>query len=162
MVHGSSMVMRGPLSLLGPCVLLAATVTMSCAHTTVTADALLGEVLDNQIAALDKYQGESVIVTGRVEATGLKNFEETVYEGSAGYGSFVARAHHNTHQRAFISLKSETAAQGNVVCFFSDDARGDAAVAHEGEMVSLRGTVYRVKRNGPSAIVWMTSCEAAP
>jgi hypothetical protein len=141
----------------------AAALTMSCAHThtTVTADALLGEVFDNQIAALEKYKGESVIVTGRVEATGLKDFEKTVLEFTREYGSWDGSARNETHQRAFVSLKSDEAIPGNVVCFFSDDNRSGAAAAREGEILSLRGSVYRVKRRGNFAIVLMDACETA-
>lgn len=142
---------------------LIALLATSCAHVTVTSDALLQEVRENQIAALDKYQGETIVVTGRVEATGLKNFEETVVEVTGGWygGPRSGTSHSETHQRAFVSLKTETAKLGNVVCFFSDDNRADAAAAVVGEPISLRGAVYRVSRSRKSALVLMDSCKAA-
>lgn len=146
--------------------LFVATLVTGCVPT-MQADALLNEVRNNQIAALDAYEGKKIRVTGTIEATGLKNVNETITEGSVTganvgdifVGGTESTSRTETRQVPFVSLKSDGGTAGNVVCFFSDDNRSVAAKLRADQMTTVQGTVYRVKGSAKYAIVQMNDCD---
>jgi hypothetical protein len=132
----------------------------ACSRTTLSADQLLREGNENDILALDKYQGEEIVVTGRVVEKGLAprtEFEaETHGLGVQGWGVQGRRVMKNY---AFLRLVGENAARGQVLCFFEPEDRTQVGHARVGSTVHVAGMLSNLARrnSGFMAALWQCS-----
>ena len=117
---------------------------------TVPLGELLDEVQVDEVAALDKYEGRSVQVSGRVSHKGLKTQTELLATFGSGYSATVTESH---RQVPFAVME---AGAGSVICFFGSKA--EIAGLGEGSHAAFEGRVYRVKNRGEIALVYMTDC----
>lgn len=125
-----------------------------------TAPTLLGQVRRNEIAALDVYQGQTIVVRGVVDSTGLRDFKRTTIKpGMRVMGVPVAdpEARTRTVQRPFVALSGERE-HGHVVCFFKNENRVDAARVSKGDDVLLEGTVVRLGSKHNRSLVFLDDC----
>lgn len=111
---------------------------------------LVWEVKSDEVAALDKYEGRRVSVTGSVSHKGLKTRTEVA--ATLGPGN-TAIATTNSRQVPFAVME---VTEGSLVCFFQD--KSEVAALKPGSGAVFVGYVYRVKNRGEMALVYMTDC----
>jgi len=113
---------------------------------------LLDEVQVDEVAALDKYEGRSLQVSGRVSNKGLKTRREIL----ATFGRYSASLTSSSRQVPFAVME---ASAGSVICFFGTKKQivGLATGSH----ATFEGRLTRVKSRGEIALVYMTDCTLA-
>ena len=125
----------------------------ACAAPSVQLQTVFGDARENNIAALDKYEGRTWRVSGTVGRVGLKSRSEVEAEFSRG----VATARRVTRQVAYAVVTSGFGSGDSLVCFF--EGREEAAKLQEGQDVTLEGAVYRISASGENVLVYMDECE---
>lgn len=125
-----------------------------CAAEQVRLDALFHEVQQNEVGALDKYEGKSLRVQGTVQKVGLKTIKELHAELTPW--SVSVKATEEDKQIPYAVLTASPPKPGNLVCYF--DYKHEAASLREGTPATLEGTLKRVEKHDNVAMVYLESC----
>jgi hypothetical protein len=127
----------------------------ACGRTALSADKLLRDGNENDILALDQYQGQEIVVTGRVEEKGMKAVRG-VYAERFGLG-VEERPVQRTY--AFLRLVGEQPARGRVLCLFEPEDRSEVGHTKVGAIVHVAGQLSTFKRypSGLVATLWQCS-----
>jgi len=131
-----------------------ASAQLGCSATEVNLNSALRDARDNEVRALEKYEGLTLRVSGTVEKFGLKRMRKTEYEhdvdiinwgdmGSTARGTSTSRR--RTVRIPYLVLVPSEPELGRLLCFLEPDDRYQIAdlVENSRETVEGRFTDFR-------------------
>jgi hypothetical protein len=140
---------------------------LGCSATEVNLDSALRDAHDNEVRALDKYEGLTLRVSGTVEKFGLKRMKKVEYEHDISYVDWyggVGTASGKTTSRArtvrvpYVVLVPEDPGLGRLLCFLDPEDRYQVADLVENARETVEGRFTDFRQGQSHLMLLMHGC----